>query len=136
MSEELTQEQVDQLVQEAIQDNAPSVSEEEIKMSEEEALLLRYEQLADVVIRMSTAMSARSLGRVMRAAIRHPFHTQPKFVNNVEKMVFDAFTKAEDLKMVYVNKVMAKMEAQQKDMGQGLEQAAQAASEVTESKSE
>jgi hypothetical protein len=138
MSEILSQEQVEKLGQELVQDaeTQEAVKNEEIQVSEEEALILRYQQLTDVVVKVSTQLSSRSLGRVLRAAMRHPFEKAPKFQNGVEQMAFDAFTGGTDIKFMYINKMLAKMEAQGQNMQQGLEQAAQASSEVTESKSE
>lgn len=135
---DLTQEQVDQLGQQLAQEAevAPSVTNEDINIPEEEALILRYEQLKDVVVRASTTLSSRAMGRIMRAAIRHPFDRAPKFENGVEKMVFDAFTQATDIKMMYVNKLMKKLEEQQQSTQQGIQEAAKAASEVTEASTE
>jgi hypothetical protein len=135
MSQELNQEQVEQLGKELVEGSEAesAIKNEEIQVSEEEALILRYEQLKDVVVKVSTQLSSRSLGRVLRAAMRHPFEREPKFVNALEKMAFDAFTSGTDIKFMYINKMLAKMEAQGQNMKQGLDEAAQAASEVTES---
>jgi hypothetical protein len=86
MSEILNPEQVDQLGQQLVEESATAeaIKNEDIKVSEEEALILRYEQLKDAVVQWSTKLSSRQMGRVMRAAIRYPFEKEPKFVSGVE----------------------------------------------------
>jgi len=135
MSQDLTQEQVDAIGQELVAnaETEEAVKNEEIQVSQEEALILRYEQLRDVVVKMSTQLTSRAMGRVMRAVVRYPFERTPKFENGVEKMAFDAFVGAEDLKMHYINLIISKKEAENKQLQEGLQQAAQASSEVTES---
>jgi hypothetical protein len=111
-TEEVTEEMVSS-EKETLTVTETEIKAEDIGMSEEQALVSRFEQLLDVIDSVSHTMSARSLNRVLRSVVRHPLKQPVKFVNKVEKMVFDAAIQATDAKFMFIQKALNKFEQNQ-----------------------
>jgi hypothetical protein len=88
------------------------------ELSADDQLLVNFEMLLVAVGQATKEMSARQLGRLLRATLAAPFKDPPKFVDPLEAKVFNMMIKAFDLKMAIIGKMLSDSEEQEKILAQ------------------